>query len=247
MTLGHEWHEMMSDQNPAGGWTNQTPAAPTTARRTPTSAPGSSPAPPAAPRTSPSAPSAPTPSRPAGPTTPTPAPSRTRSVNHGTADTVTVTSPATRPRRSAPRSRCRSGFRLGLRPDADLQRHRPARRPVDQLRQRPDLRHPDHRRAPPASPSPPRTRTGATRLRRRSAGPSTRPTGGRRACSPTAASRPARCPAGPPRCHQRDDLAARTRGAYAAEVGSSNPTSTSSIAQTFTAGTGTARWASGTT
>ncbi|MEV4558166.1 putative Ig domain-containing protein, partial [Kitasatospora sp. NPDC049285] len=22
MTLGHEWHEMMSDQNPAGGWTN---------------------------------------------------------------------------------------------------------------------------------------------------------------------------------------------------------------------------------
>ncbi len=23
MTLGHEWHEMMSDQNPAGGWTNQ--------------------------------------------------------------------------------------------------------------------------------------------------------------------------------------------------------------------------------
>ena len=24
MTLGHEWHEMMSDQNPAGGWTNQT-------------------------------------------------------------------------------------------------------------------------------------------------------------------------------------------------------------------------------
>ncbi|MGH6657816.1 MAG: putative Ig domain-containing protein, partial [Actinocrinis sp.] len=24
MTLGHEWHEMMSDQNPAGGWTNNT-------------------------------------------------------------------------------------------------------------------------------------------------------------------------------------------------------------------------------
>ena len=24
MTLGHEWHEMMSDQNPAGGWTNHT-------------------------------------------------------------------------------------------------------------------------------------------------------------------------------------------------------------------------------
>lgn len=24
MTLGHEWHEMMSDQNPAGGWTNRT-------------------------------------------------------------------------------------------------------------------------------------------------------------------------------------------------------------------------------
>ncbi len=24
MTLGHEWHEMMSDMNPAGGWTNQT-------------------------------------------------------------------------------------------------------------------------------------------------------------------------------------------------------------------------------
>ncbi|HEU5398150.1 MAG TPA: Ig-like domain-containing protein [Gammaproteobacteria bacterium] len=24
MTLGHEWHEMMSDQFPAGGWTNQT-------------------------------------------------------------------------------------------------------------------------------------------------------------------------------------------------------------------------------
>ena len=24
MTLGHEWHEMMSDKNPAGGWTNQT-------------------------------------------------------------------------------------------------------------------------------------------------------------------------------------------------------------------------------
>ncbi|HEX2668409.1 MAG TPA: Ig-like domain-containing protein [Gammaproteobacteria bacterium] len=24
MTLGHEWHEMMSDQYPAGGWTNQT-------------------------------------------------------------------------------------------------------------------------------------------------------------------------------------------------------------------------------
>ena len=24
MTLGHEWHEMMSDTNPAGGWTNQT-------------------------------------------------------------------------------------------------------------------------------------------------------------------------------------------------------------------------------
>src|SRR5205807_1230637 len=23
ITLGHEWHEMMSDQNPAGGWTNQ--------------------------------------------------------------------------------------------------------------------------------------------------------------------------------------------------------------------------------
>jgi hypothetical protein len=23
MTLGHEWHEMMSDKNPAGGWTNQ--------------------------------------------------------------------------------------------------------------------------------------------------------------------------------------------------------------------------------
>jgi serine protease len=23
MTLGHEWHEMMSDQNPAGGWTNR--------------------------------------------------------------------------------------------------------------------------------------------------------------------------------------------------------------------------------
>jgi serine protease len=24
ITLGHEWHEMMSDQNPAGGWTNNT-------------------------------------------------------------------------------------------------------------------------------------------------------------------------------------------------------------------------------
>jgi serine protease len=24
MTLGHEWHEMMSDKNPAGGWTNNT-------------------------------------------------------------------------------------------------------------------------------------------------------------------------------------------------------------------------------
>jgi serine protease len=24
ITLGHEWHEMMSDQNPAGGWTNHT-------------------------------------------------------------------------------------------------------------------------------------------------------------------------------------------------------------------------------
>jgi hypothetical protein len=24
MTLGHEWHETMSDQNPAGGWTNNT-------------------------------------------------------------------------------------------------------------------------------------------------------------------------------------------------------------------------------
>ncbi|MGI8667049.1 MAG: putative Ig domain-containing protein [Jatrophihabitans sp.] len=24
MSLGHEWHEMMSDQNPAGGWTNHT-------------------------------------------------------------------------------------------------------------------------------------------------------------------------------------------------------------------------------
>src|SRR5258706_13475921 len=24
MTLGHEWHEMMSDQFPAGGWTNHT-------------------------------------------------------------------------------------------------------------------------------------------------------------------------------------------------------------------------------
>ncbi|MBF9072748.1 hypothetical protein I2501_32505 [Streptacidiphilus sp. NEAU-YB345] len=24
MTLGHEWHEMMSDMNPAGGWTNNT-------------------------------------------------------------------------------------------------------------------------------------------------------------------------------------------------------------------------------
>ena len=24
MTLGHEWHEMMSDQNPAGGWTDHT-------------------------------------------------------------------------------------------------------------------------------------------------------------------------------------------------------------------------------
>jgi hypothetical protein len=24
ITMGHEWHEMMSDQNPAGGWTNQT-------------------------------------------------------------------------------------------------------------------------------------------------------------------------------------------------------------------------------
>ncbi|MDQ2837199.1 MAG: putative Ig domain-containing protein [Actinomycetota bacterium] len=24
MSLGHEWHEMMSDQNPAGGWTNNT-------------------------------------------------------------------------------------------------------------------------------------------------------------------------------------------------------------------------------
>jgi len=27
MTLGHEWHEMMSDQFPAGGWTNQTSGA----------------------------------------------------------------------------------------------------------------------------------------------------------------------------------------------------------------------------
>ena len=27
MTLGHEWHEMMSDQNPAGGWTNHTGSA----------------------------------------------------------------------------------------------------------------------------------------------------------------------------------------------------------------------------
>jgi serine protease len=27
ITLGHEWHEMMSDQNPAGGWTNHTSSA----------------------------------------------------------------------------------------------------------------------------------------------------------------------------------------------------------------------------
>ena len=77
MTLGHEWHEMMSDQNPAGGWTNHVAARPTTARRTPTSAPGSRPAPPVARPTSPSARSAPTPSRPAGPTTPTTARSAT--------------------------------------------------------------------------------------------------------------------------------------------------------------------------
>ena len=24
MTLGHEWHGMMSDKKPAGGWTNHT-------------------------------------------------------------------------------------------------------------------------------------------------------------------------------------------------------------------------------
>ena len=79
MTLGHEWHEMMSDQNPAGGWTNHVSGvAPTTARRTPTSARGCSPAPPAARPTSPWA-RTPSPSRPAGPTTPTPARSRTRS------------------------------------------------------------------------------------------------------------------------------------------------------------------------
>ncbi len=28
MTLGHEWHEMMSDQNPAGGWTNHQTSSP---------------------------------------------------------------------------------------------------------------------------------------------------------------------------------------------------------------------------
>ena len=34
MTLGHEWHEMMSDQNPAGGWTNHTaPTRPGELRR----------------------------------------------------------------------------------------------------------------------------------------------------------------------------------------------------------------------
>ena len=38
------------------------------------------------------------------------------------------------------------GQRLGVRADPDLQRHRPARRAVDQLLDRADLRHPDHRR-----------------------------------------------------------------------------------------------------
>ena len=81
MTLGHEWHEMMSDQNPAGGWTNHTGSSYDGQENSDECAwlnPGN----PAARPTSPWAP-APSPSRPAGPTTPTPAPSRTRSSDGG--------------------------------------------------------------------------------------------------------------------------------------------------------------------
>ena len=51
-----------------------------------------------------------------------------------TGNTVTVTNPGNQTTHRGHRGQpADPGHRLGLRPDADLQRHRPARRPVDQL------------------------------------------------------------------------------------------------------------------
>ncbi len=78
MTLGHEWHEMMSDQFPAGGWTNHTGSSYNGQENSDECAWIAAGSAPVVRPTSRWA-TAPTRSRPAGPTTPTRARSRMRS------------------------------------------------------------------------------------------------------------------------------------------------------------------------
>ena len=158
MTLGHEWHEMMSDQNPAGGWTNHTGSSYNGQENSDECAwisPGHG--------------------RRRGERhlrAPAPSPSRRQLVQR---HQQLRHQPPDRRRRHGRQHRhghqpgqpdrhrrhrevaADPGERLGRRPDADLQRDRPARRRVDQLLDRPDLGHADHGGAPTRRRSPRRT------------------------------------------------------------------------------------------